>query len=46
MRTDLDHVVVLKHSVVFDGTAADLEARGVSLGVHDEDLPLWLERLS
>ncbi len=42
---DLDHVVVLKHRVVFDGTPADLAATGVSLGVHHDDLPLWLEEL-
>jgi hypothetical protein len=42
---DLDRVVVLKRRVLFDGTPSDLSARGVSLGVHAEDLPLWLERL-
>ncbi len=42
---DLDRVVVLKRSVVFDGKPADLVARGVSLGVHHDDLPLWLEGL-
>jgi zinc transport system ATP-binding protein len=42
---DLDHVVVLKRSVVFDGTPAELAATGVSLGVHRDDLPLWLEEL-
>ncbi len=42
---DLDHVVVLKHRVVFDGVPADLAATGVSLGVHRDDLPLWLEEL-
>ena len=42
---DLDHVVVLKGSVVFDGTPAELAATGVSLGVHRDDLPLWLEEL-
>jgi ABC-type Mn2+/Zn2+ transport system ATPase subunit len=42
---DLDRVVVLKRHVVFDGTPADLAATGVSLGVHKEDLPLWLEEL-
>jgi zinc transport system ATP-binding protein len=41
----LDHVIVMKRSVVFDGTPAELTERGVSLGVHSEDLPLWLERL-
>jgi len=42
---DLDHVVVLNRSVVFDGKPADLAATGVSLGVHRDDLPLWLEEL-
>lgn len=42
---DLDRVIVLKRSVVFDGRPAELTARGVSLGVHSEDLPLWLEDL-
>jgi zinc transport system ATP-binding protein len=43
---DLDRVIVLKQTVVFDGKPADLTARGVSLGVHHEDLPLWLEGLA
>ena len=42
---DLDRVIVLKRTVVFDGPPAELAARGVSLGVHREDLPLWLEAL-
>lgn len=43
---DLDRVVVLRQGKVFyDGTPADLVATGVSLGVHHEDLPLWLEGL-
>lgn len=42
---DLDRVIVLKQSVVFDGTPSELMASGVSLGVHREDLPLWLEGL-
>ncbi len=42
---DLDHVIVLKHRVMFDGRPADLAATGVSLGVHRDDLPLWLEEL-
>ncbi|MEX2421711.1 MAG: metal ABC transporter ATP-binding protein [Actinomycetota bacterium] len=45
VATDLDRVVVLKRRVVFDGTPSDLAASGVSLGVHPEDLPLWLEEL-
>ena len=42
----LDRVIVMKRTIVFDGTPAALVARGVSLGVHAEDLPLWLERLT
>lgn len=42
----LDRVVVLKRRVLFDGRPEDLEARGVSLGIHRHDLPLWLEDLS
>jgi zinc transport system ATP-binding protein len=41
----IDRVVVLKRSVVFDGPPARLIDEGVSLGVHREDLPLWLEGL-
>ena len=43
---DLDRVVVVrKGKVFFDGPPADLAATGVSLGIHREDLPLWLEGL-
>jgi zinc transport system ATP-binding protein len=42
----VDRVIVLKRTVVFDGPPAELSAAGVSLGVHREDLPLWLEGLS
>ena len=42
---DLDRVVVLKGRVLFDGPPAELAASGVSLGVHRDDLPLWLEGL-
>ena len=42
---DLDHVLVLKRSIVFDGPPGELAATGVSLGVHHQDLPLWLEEL-
>jgi zinc transport system ATP-binding protein len=42
----LDRVVVLRHGhVFFDGPPSALAATGVSLGVHREDLPLWLEGL-
>jgi zinc transport system ATP-binding protein len=43
---DLDRVVVLKRTVLFDGTPEKLTREGVSLGVHQEDLPLWLEGLN
>ncbi len=41
----IDRVVVLKHKVMFDGPPARLIEEGVSLGVHQADLPLWLEGL-
>ena len=41
---DLDRVIVLRRGRIgFDGPPAELAATGVSLGVHAEDLPLWLE---
>jgi len=43
---DLDRVLVLKQRIVFDGPPAALAATGVSLGVHADDLPMWLEQLS
>ena len=43
VAADLDRVIVLKQRIMFDGPPADLAARGVSLGIHAEDLPLWLE---
>jgi len=42
---DLDRVVVLKNRVLFDGPPSELSATGVSLGIHREDLPQWLEGL-
>ena len=42
----LDRVIVLKHAVRFDGTPAQLVSEGVHLGVHDRDLPLWLEGIA
>ncbi|HYJ61809.1 MAG TPA: metal ABC transporter ATP-binding protein [Actinomycetota bacterium] len=42
---DIDRVVVLRRSIVFDGPPSALAAEGVSLGVHRQDLPLWLEEL-
>jgi hypothetical protein len=35
----------MKRSLLFDGTPDELTARGVSLGVHADDLPLWLEAI-
>jgi zinc transport system ATP-binding protein len=45
VAADVDRVIVLKHRVQFDGPPGDLVAGGVSLGVHSDDLPLWLEGL-
>ena len=42
----LDRVIVLKKRVLFDGKPGDLRSQGVSLGVHRDDLPLWLEGLT
>lgn len=42
---DLDRVILMRRRVLFDGPPGELAARGVSLGVHPEDLPLWLEEL-
>ena len=42
---DLDRVIVIKRKVLFDGAPGDLSARGVHLGIHDADLPRWLEDL-
>lgn len=41
----LDHVVVLKNRVLFDDTPEALSTEGISLGIHNHDLPMWLERL-
>jgi zinc transport system ATP-binding protein len=43
---DLDRVVVLRRRVLFDGKPRELAEAGVSLGVHPDDLPRWLEELS
>jgi zinc transport system ATP-binding protein len=43
---DLDRVIVLKRTVLFDGPPERLTKEGVSLGIHREDLPLWLEGLT
>jgi zinc transport system ATP-binding protein len=46
VAADLDRVLVLRHGrIVFAGSPSELTATGVSLGVHDHDLPLWLEGL-
>jgi zinc transport system ATP-binding protein len=42
---EIDRVIVLKTSVLFDGPPAELMRGGVSLGIHRDDLPLWLEGL-
>ena len=45
VASNLDRIVVLKRRILFDGPPSELAASGVSLGVHQEDLPLWLEGL-
>jgi zinc transport system ATP-binding protein len=46
VASDLDRILLLRHGkIAFDGPPADLQATGVSLGVHASDLPLWLEGL-
>ncbi|HEY8218035.1 MAG TPA: metal ABC transporter ATP-binding protein [Acidimicrobiia bacterium] len=45
VAADLDRVLVMKRSIKFDGPPSGLEAAGVSLGVHADDLPLWLEAI-
>ncbi len=42
---EVDRVIVLKRRVLFDGPPDELMREGVSLGIHQEDLPLWLEGL-
>jgi zinc transport system ATP-binding protein len=42
---DLDRVVVLRNRIVFDGKPSELADTGVSLGIHADDLPRWLEEL-
>jgi zinc transport system ATP-binding protein len=43
---DVDRVIVLRQRVLFDGTPSELTAEGVSLGIHRDDLPMWLEGIS
>jgi zinc transport system ATP-binding protein len=45
VAADLDRVIVLRNRVRFDGTPQQLVESGVSLGVHAEDLPAWLEEI-
>jgi zinc transport system ATP-binding protein len=45
VAADLDRIIVLRGTVRFDGKPDELTATGVSLGVHTDDLPLWLERI-
>lgn len=42
----VDQVVVLNNQVIFDGKPSELADQGVSLGAHDQGLPVWLESLS
>ena len=41
----IDRVIVLRHRILFDGSPSELASTGVSLGIHQDDLPLWLEGL-
>jgi len=44
VAADLDRVLLLRHGRIdFDGSPDDLAAKGVALGVHAHDLPVWLE---
>ena len=43
---DRGRTLVLRRRVMFDGKPGDLAATGVSLGVHRDDLPRWLEELT
>ena len=45
VAADLDRVIVLKRRVLFDGPPHELADTGVSLGIHADDLPMWLEEL-
>ncbi len=45
VAADLDRVIVLKRRVLFDGPPESLAGRGISLGIHADDLPRWLEGL-
>jgi zinc transport system ATP-binding protein len=43
---DLDRLLVMQAGrVAFDGTPSDFASTGVSLGVHRDDMPVWLEGL-
>jgi zinc transport system ATP-binding protein len=42
---DLDRVLVMKRTLLFDGSPQQLTEQGVSLGVADHALPLWLESI-
>lgn len=46
VESRLDRVIVLRQRVRFDGSPAVLSGRGVHLGVHDDDLPRWLEEIT
>jgi zinc transport system ATP-binding protein len=44
---DLDRLLVVRQGRIdFDGSPQELSDRGVNLGVHREDLPVWLEGLT
>lgn len=41
----VDQIIVLKNKVLFNGTPQELNVRGVQIGLHEHDLPFWLERI-
>lgn len=42
----VEQILVLKKKILFDGTPQELTDKGVSLGIHEHDLPIWLERIT
>jgi zinc transport system ATP-binding protein len=40
----LDRIIIFNREIQFDGTIDGLKEKGVNLGSHSHDLPVWLER--
>lgn len=40
----IDRMIIFNREVSFDGSIDELKKKGVNLGMHPHDLPLWLER--